>query len=154
MPEEAGGFILSHYHCFYDCHYHTAARGKIIQKEQLLALSDIIETLKSIKRQILEHVEEWMKYVAPNLSQIVGSRMAAKLMGIAGGLTHLSKMSNSHIQMLGAEKSSSATSLAHTGLVFNSELVQAMPVELKTKAANIVASKCVLAVREHSKYMH
>ncbi len=42
-----------------------------------------------------------MSFVAPNLSAIVGSSIAARLMGLAGGLTALSKMPAGNIQLLG-----------------------------------------------------
>jgi U4/U6 small nuclear ribonucleoprotein PRP31 len=47
--------------------------------------------------QILEYVESRIKFLAPNLSAIVGSRIATKLLGIAGGLNGLSKMPSSNI---------------------------------------------------------
>jgi len=42
--------------------------------------------------QILTFVESRMASIAPNLSLIVGSEIAAKLMGLAGGLHLLSRM--------------------------------------------------------------
>ena len=39
------------------------------------------ESLNEIKLHILEYVETRMSFIAPNLSQIVGSTVAAKLMG-------------------------------------------------------------------------
>ena len=42
--------------------------------------------------QLLRYVETRMSFIAPNLTIIAGSVIAAKLMGIAGGLTALSKI--------------------------------------------------------------
>ena len=39
------------------------------------------ESLNEIKLHILEYVESRMTFISPNLSQIVGSTVAAKLMG-------------------------------------------------------------------------
>ena len=39
------------------------------------------ESLNEIKLHILEYVETRMSFIAPNLSQIVGSTVAAELMG-------------------------------------------------------------------------
>ncbi|PLW05693.1 hypothetical protein PCASD_23624, partial [Puccinia coronata f. sp. avenae] len=50
------------------------------------------EELEDARRKILEYVESRMSLMAPNLSAIVGTRTAAKLMGVAGGLSGLSKM--------------------------------------------------------------
>ncbi|CAI9266691.1 unnamed protein product [Lactuca saligna] len=49
-------------------------------------------TLDASKKKVLDFVESRMGYIAPNLSAIVGSAVAAKLMGTAGGLTSLAKM--------------------------------------------------------------
>jgi hexokinase len=37
-----------------------------------------------------------MNFIAPNLSAIIGTGVAAKMMGAAGGLTNLSKMRMQH----------------------------------------------------------
>lgn len=42
--------------------------------------------------QIFNYVRSRMSVLAPNLSAIVGTTVAAKLLGVAGGLTALSKM--------------------------------------------------------------
>jgi U4/U6 small nuclear ribonucleoprotein PRP31 len=40
-----------------------------------------------------------MAIIAPNLTAILGSSVAAKIMSAAGGLTNLSKMPSSHIEV-------------------------------------------------------
>eukprot|EP00983_Pelagomonas_calceolata_P037070 1136170-Pelagomonas_calceolata.AAC.6 len=59
-------------------------------KHKMLRLSTQ-SSWKSIP-QILQFVESRMASIAPNLSLIVGSEIAAKLMGLAGGLHALSRM--------------------------------------------------------------
>jgi len=49
--------------------------------------------------QILQYVESRMQFIAPNLSAMVGSSIAAKLMGVAGGLTALSKLPATTVQV-------------------------------------------------------
>ncbi len=49
--------------------------------------------------QILQFVESRMSSIAPNLSLIVGSEIAARLMGLAGGLHPLSRMPACNIQV-------------------------------------------------------
>lgn len=41
-----------------------------------------------------------MHHIAPNLSAVVGSEIAAKLMGVAGGLKALSKMPACNVQVM------------------------------------------------------
>jgi U4/U6 small nuclear ribonucleoprotein PRP31 len=87
-----------------------------------------------------------MSFIAPNLSLIVGASTAAKLMGIAGGLTNLSKMPACNILLLGQQKRalsgfSAQQVLPHTGYIFHSDVVQNVPADLRKKVARIVAGK-------------
>lgn len=111
-----------------------------------------------------------MNILAPNLSAIVGTTTAAKLLGVAGGLSGIAKMPacnvhvcwhifsigiyiyNPALQLLGAQKKiaagfSSATQRRHTGFVFQSELVQTTPPEYRMKVQRTVGAKCALASR-------
>lgn len=113
---------------------------------------DIACQLNEIKLKIFEYVESRMTFIAPNLSQIVGASCAAKLMGVAGGLTNLSKMPACNILLLGQQKKvlsgfSSVQVLPHTGFIYYSDVVQSVPSDLRRKVARIVAGKCSLASR-------
>ena len=45
-----------------------------------------------MRRQIFMYVSSRMNILAPNLSAIVGTTTAAKLLGVAGGLSGIAKM--------------------------------------------------------------
>lgn len=60
--------------------------------------------LNNFKSKIFEYVESRMTFIAPNLSMIIGASTAAKILGIAGGLTKLSKIPACNIAVLGAQK--------------------------------------------------
>lgn len=68
-----------------------------------LLLGELILTLTSaclgLQADILRLVQLKMHSIAPNLSAAVGSEIAAKLMGVAGGLTSLSKMPACNVQV-------------------------------------------------------
>ncbi|MCI56974.1 U4/U6 small nuclear ribonucleoprotein Prp31-like isoform, partial [Trifolium medium] len=64
--------------------------------------------LDSAKKKVLDFVESRIGYIAPNVSAIVGSDVAAKLMGTAGGLSALAKMHACNVQLLGAKKNNVA----------------------------------------------
>lgn len=49
--------------------------------------------------QIIRFVEGRMQGIAPNLSAAVGSEVAARLMGVAGGLLALSRMPACNVQV-------------------------------------------------------
>ena len=136
----------------------STTQGQRIEQEELdkiLAACDMALTLNEKKMKILSYVESRMSFIAPNLSAIAGPTVATKLMGVAGGLTALSKIPACNILVLGAQKRtlagfSSATILPHTGFIFYSELVQATPPDIRRKVARVVAAKCTLAARVDS----
>jgi U4/U6 small nuclear ribonucleoprotein PRP31 len=73
-------------------------------------------------------------------------------MGLAGGLTNLSKMPSCNLEVLGSQRKtltgfSSTTLMPHTGFVFLTDLVQNSPPDLRRKAARLVANKCTIASR-------
>lgn len=108
--------------------------------------------LDEIKAKIFEYVESRMTFIAPNLSLIIGASTAARLMGIAGGLSNLSKMPSCNILLLGQQKKtlsgfSTVQIIPHTGYIYNSDLLQKVPADIRRKVSRIVAGKCTLAAR-------
>ncbi|TFY69461.1 hypothetical protein EVJ58_g392 [Rhodofomes roseus] len=116
-------------------------------------LADILEEArKKARRSIFMYVSSRMNILAPNLSAIVGTTTAAKLLGVAGGLNGLAKMPACNVYLLGAQRKitagfSSATQRRHTGFVFQSELIQQTPPEYRMKVQRTVGAKCCLAAR-------
>lgn len=120
-------------------------------KEILDACDTAIE-LDKCKNKILEFVESRMSFIAPNLIHIVGSNIAAKLMGLAGGLTNLSKMPACNVEVLGSKKKhlygfSSKNALNNTGIIYHCELVQSQPADLRRKATRLVSNKTTICAR-------
>ncbi|KAJ7300318.1 hypothetical protein O6H91_Y540500 [Diphasiastrum complanatum] len=133
----------------------STTSGKPLSEENLQKTIDACDralALDEAKRKVLDFVESRMGFIAPNLSAIVGSAVAAKLMGIAGGLSALAKMPACNVLALGARRKnlagfSTATSLPHTGFVFHTEIVQSTPPPLRMRACRLVAGKTTLAAR-------
>ncbi|XVE92448.1 hypothetical protein REPUB_Repub01dG0098200 [Reevesia pubescens] len=74
------------------------------------------------RKRVLNFVESRMGYIAPNLSTIVGSAIATKLMGTAGGHSALAKMLACNIQLVATKKTtlvgfSTATSQFGVGYI-------------------------------------
>ncbi|KAG8195221.1 hypothetical protein JTE90_027962 [Oedothorax gibbosus] len=108
--------------------------------------------LDKFKQEIYTYVESRMSFIAPNLSVIVGASTAAKLMGVAGGLSNLAKMPACNIHVLGSQRRtlagfSNTAIMPHSGFVHGSDIVQNTPADLKRKAARLVAAKCAIAAR-------
>uniref|UniRef100_A0A8C4NGE1 U4/U6 small nuclear ribonucleoprotein Prp31 n=1 Tax=Eptatretus burgeri TaxID=7764 RepID=A0A8C4NGE1_EPTBU len=136
----------------------STTQGSLLTPEELDSLGEACTMgleLSEARLRILDFVESRMSLIAPNLSIIVGASTAAKLMGVAGGLTPLSKMPACNVHLLGAQRRtlagfSSTAILPHTGFIFYSPIVQALPPDLRRKAARLIAAKCTLAARVDS----
>ncbi|KAL0030988.1 hypothetical protein WJX79_007092 [Trebouxia sp. C0005] len=122
----------------------------ILQK--VLDAASIALQLDEDKSLILQLVQQKMHKIAPNLSTAVGTEVAARLMGVAGGLINLSKMPACNVQVLGAKRKtlagfSTATAQPHQGFIFNSDVIQQTPPGLRGKASRMVGAKCTLLAR-------
>lgn len=133
----------------------STTQGQLLSDDELKFIyeaCDMAMELNDMKLKIYEFVESRMSFIAPNLSVIAGASIAAKLMGLAGGLTNLSKMPACNVEVLGSQRKtlggfSSRAAMPHTGFVFYTDIVQNTPPELRRKAARLVANKCTIASR-------
>ncbi len=87
-----------------------------------------------------------MQYIAPNLSAIVGSTVAAQLISAAGGLESLSRMPACNIQVIGSQKKSSlgfskASSKMNQGFFGNLEMVKKAPAQFQIKLIRMLSTK-------------
>lgn len=79
----------------------STTSGRPLEQEKLekvLQACDLALQLDGDKALILRLVQEQMHRIAPNLSTAVGTEIAAKLMGVAGGLRALSQMPACNLQ--------------------------------------------------------
>ncbi|KAL9934236.1 hypothetical protein V8E36_006692 [Tilletia maclaganii] len=113
---------------------------------------DLVSELDAARSKILQYVESRMTFIAPNLSALVGTRVATKLMGAAGGLQALTKIPACNVEVIGAARKSAPGmaqrfSTRHVGFVAQSDLVQGVGEDYRRQAQRRVAAKAVLAAR-------
>ncbi|KAG1753872.1 uncharacterized protein EDB91DRAFT_1100381 [Suillus paluster] len=133
----------------------TTTTGQTLTDAQWAAVEkacDLADKLEEARKKIFMYVSSRMNVLAPNLSAIVGTTTAAKLLGVAGGLGPLAKMPSCNVHLLGAQKKlalgfSTSTQRRHTGFVFQSDLIQQTPSEYQLKVQRTVGAKAVLAAR-------
>ncbi|POW00477.1 hypothetical protein PSTT_13124 [Puccinia striiformis] len=103
------------------------------------------EELEDARRKILEYVESRMSLMAPNLSAIVGTRTAAKLMVARAQKKNLATgFSTAH--------STHSQQRLHTGFIYQCDLVRNTEEPFRMKAQRTIGAKCVLATRmDHSR---
>jgi len=101
---------------------------------------------------IEEDLKKRMQETAPNLTNIAGYLLGARLLSIAGSLIKLASMPSSTVQVLGANNAlfkhlkGNAPSPKH-GVIFRHPLINSAPRKLRGKIARAVASKISLAAR-------
>ncbi|KAI9709122.1 MAG: Nucleolar protein 58 [Bogoriella megaspora] len=120
-----------------DCIVHLA--------EQVVDFSDFRSELSS-------YLSARMQAIAPNLTELVGDLVGARLIAHAGSLLNLAKSPASTIQILGAEKALfRALKTKHDtpkyGLIFHASLIGQATGKNKGKVARMLATKTALGLR-------
>ena len=118
----------------------STTAGTALPEAALQKVQDACEQvlkLSSHKQKMLAFVESRMATVAPNLSAIVGTQVAAKLIGAAGGLDKLAALPSTVLQVLGSKKrtgaalggmsSNSGLEVKHAGFVQRCARIQNTP---------------------------
>ena len=131
------------------------SRGGDISDENLAIVQSLakqILDLHELRKKLEEHVEKEMKIIAPNISAILGTSVAARILGRAGSLKNLSSMPASTIQVLGAEKAlfrslKTGSQPPKHGLLFQHAMVHAAPRWQRGKIARAIAAKAAIAAR-------
>ena len=120
--------------------------------ERLRALAALALDLSSERDRLATYVESSMRRIAPNVAQVAGSTIGARLMAKAGGLDRLAVMPASTIQVLGAEKAlfralkTGARPPKH-GILFQHQDVHMAPKWQRGKIARSIANKVAIAAR-------
>ena len=104
------------------------------------------------KKELQGYLKGVMTGVAPNLTELLGETVGAKLLTQAGGLTNLSKMPASTVQILGAEKAlfralKTKSATPKYGHLYNSTFIGQAKLADKGKVSRCLANKCALASR-------
>lgn len=120
--------------------------------EAIQSFANKIISFYRLRENLSKYLDELLKEVSPNLRELAGSSLAAKLISSAGSVEKLARMPSSTIQLIGAEKAlfRSLHGKGKTpkfGLVFMHPLIQNAPVKHKGKIARVLASKLTMAIR-------
>lgn len=134
---------------------------------EVLAAADEVDTLVTARARVMSYIEESMQALAPNLTFLAGSALAARLVSHAGGLEKLAQMPSQNILLLGgsafARQTTAVAAGGNTtailpsaarqsgkgyGVIFQSDIVQSTAPAFRLKAMKVLAGKCGLAVRQ------
>ncbi len=115
-------------------------------------LAASVGSLDDEREALRTHIETHLPAVAPNLAEMAGPLLAARLIALAGGLESLAQKPSGTVQVLGAEDalfahlSGNAPSPKH-GAIFTHKIVRGTRPEDRGSAARAFAGKLAIAAR-------
>ncbi len=119
-------------------------------QDAIKSFADEVVDLYELRDHVSSYLDNIVKELAPNMSEVAGETLAAKLISLSGGLDKLSKMPSSTIQLLGAEKAlfrhlhGRGKSPKH-GIIITHPLVQKAPASESGKVARLLSAKISIA---------
>lgn len=116
-----------------------------------LTAKKIVE-LYQLRESLSKYLDKILKEVAPNLQELAGSAIAAKLIAKAGGLDKLARAPSSTVQLFGAEKAlfrylHGRGKSPKYGIIFSHQLIQNASKEHRGKVARILSSTLSIAAK-------
>lgn len=126
-----------------ECEHEIPDAMRILAQNHL----DLYET----RKLLIDHIQDKMIRIAPNLTNLAGALLAARLLSMAGGLEKLCKMPASRVQVLGANRAMfrhlRGTPPPKHGIIFQHPYIHTAPPALRGRIARTFASKLVIAAR-------
>ena len=120
--------------------------------ERIVSLATRIDDLAAEADELRGFIERLVPEVAPNLAEMAGPVLAARLISLAGGLNSLAKKPSGTVQVLGAENALFAhlagrgSSPKH-GIIYTHPAVNGTRPEDRGSAARALAGKLTIAAR-------
>ncbi|MDO8511009.1 MAG: hypothetical protein Q7S55_02485 [Nanoarchaeota archaeon] len=123
-----------------------------IDVEEMKLLAGRIISLYALRKQHELYLQKIMEKYCPNLLELAGATIAARLIELGKGLKHLALLPASTVQLLGAEKAlfrhlKTGSRSPKYGVIINHPLIQNAQRDKKGKAARMLADKLSLCAR-------
>ncbi|PSS25306.1 hypothetical protein M430DRAFT_94770 [Amorphotheca resinae ATCC 22711] len=120
--------------------------------DNIKLLAEQVVGFTEYRQQLSSYLTARMQAIAPNLTELVGELVGARLIAHAGSLMNLAKSPASTIQILGAEKALfRALKTKHDtpkyGLIYHASLVGQATGKNKGKIARMLAAKAAIGLR-------
>jgi snoRNA binding domain-containing protein (fibrillarin) len=105
------------------------------------------EALTEHHRRLVSTVERLARELLPNLSDVVGERVAARLLAAAGSVAALGRMPGARIQVLGARRRPAADRGPRYGILYRGARMGDVPADRRAAYARSLAALAAIAVR-------
>ncbi len=121
-------------------------------EQAIMELASMIEEAISRKATLQAYIESGMRSFAPNVSEIAGPIIGARLIDLAGGLERLARLPSGTVQLLGAERAlfrhlKTKTKPPKHGVLFQHPDVHRSPYWQRGAIARAYAGKICIAAR-------
>lgn len=122
------------------------------EEQNLRYLGIMLKMAMEIRENLEKYITQVVEEMAPNVSKIVGSGIAARLIAQAGSIEKLAMLSAGTIQVLGAEKAlfrhiKEGTPPPKHGILFQHEMINTAPKDKRGRIARLFAAKVALAAK-------
>jgi nucleolar protein 56 len=128
--------------------------GTISERDmrRIIGLAELSVKTAAEREKLAEAVDSTMNKIAPNITQVAGATIGARLIARAGGLERMARLPASTIQVLGAEKAlfraiRTGSRPPKHGILFQHEAVHMAPKWQRGKIARTLANKIAIAAR-------
>jgi nucleolar protein 56 len=121
-------------------------------KEKIQPLDNVFKSVNKEIKTLEKQIETDMSQIAPNISNLIGPLISARLISHAGSLKKLAKMPASTIQILGAEKAlfrfkKEGGKPPKHGVLYQHPYLSRSPKDIRGKISRIIATKIAIAVK-------
>lgn len=139
-----------------DIDINEGSNGADVEIEDIDMINDFAKSIQSLQKtrnKTEDYIDKKMEKLAPNLRDLLGSSLAAKLIAHIGGIKNLSMYSAATIQIMGAEKAlfrhlKTGERPPKHGLIFQHPQVRTNNWWIRGKIARTLALKIALAARK------
>ncbi|CAI7610759.1 unnamed protein product [Penicillium glandicola] len=133
----------------------TITKGREMTESELKVVLDTCERILKLDHEriaLTASIQSRMNQIAPNLAALIGAETAAQFLNQTGGLLELAKIPSCNLGAQGSRRSEGlglATNhgVRAQGFLYDSPLLQEVPMDLRKQGIRIVAAKMVLATR-------
>ncbi|GAW80953.1 nucleolar protein NOP56,SIK1 protein [Plasmodium gonderi] len=129
--------------------------GQELTEEDLnniINFSNEVINLSNTRNILWNYLDKKLNIVSPNLKELLGNTLSARLISHAGSLVNLAKCPSSSIQIFGSEKAlfNSLKGNKRTpkfGILYNSSYISKTPLPLKGRMSRYLSCKSAMAAR-------
>ncbi len=121
-------------------------------KETVMGFAQQLVNVHASEKSLENYIKNCMEELAPNITMLIGPIIGARLIALTGGLSRLSQVSSSTIQLLGAEKAlfrhlRTGERPPKHGIIFQHPLIHNAPYWHRGKIARAFAGKLAIAAK-------